>query len=243
MIAFHRTANGEQGLFVAPFNTLAGLAGDAGRVGDAPYAAADSPAAWNFAGTELLFAGADPANGRSLLFRSGLPGGAPPAAVAGGQAPAWNWSNDLIAFNGVDGAGRTAGLYQMLPDGTRVGPGDGALTDNGNDTRPAWSPDGATLIFMSSGRSASWDLFQLAPDAGTGRQLTADPAQDGLPAISPDGRFVAWMSDRGGRWNIWVQALPASGRAGDAQAPRDLLLAPVEGSLTNWLEHSLVWIP
>ncbi len=64
--------------------------------------------------------------------------------------------------------------------------------------------------------------------------MTDSPAQDGLPTVSPDGRWVAFASDRGGFWRIWV--VPLAG--GEAQP-----LMAVNGVLTNWLEHAIQWIP
>jgi Tol biopolymer transport system component len=55
-----------------------------------------------------------------------------------------------------------------------------------------------------------------------------------LPAVSPDGEFVAFASDRGGQWRIWLVPL----RGGTAR-----LLLEISGEFTNWLEHSIQWIP
>jgi Tol biopolymer transport system component len=43
---------------------------------------------------------------------------------------------------------------------------------------------------------------------------------------------ILFASDRGGSWNLWIA--PAEG--GDA-----VRLMSIEGSLTNWLEHSIQW--
>jgi serine/threonine-protein kinase len=246
-LAFHQTLPGQEGLARIALNQNGVPEGPIERLTTRPGDAADSPPAWNFAGTELVYAGIDPTDERGRVYRLDAMGGgsqgSTPQVLANGQAPAWSWALDRIAYNGIDAEGRRPGLYLMRPDGGR----EGALTDNGNDTRPAWSPDGDSLLFMSSGRSPSWDVFRLnLADRGLA-QVTSDQAQDGLPVFSPDGRFVAWVSDRGGRWNIWVKALnPADAPAvggGPPGAPREILLAPVEGSLTNWLEHTLIWAP
>jgi len=234
-LAFHNVAAGQEGLARIDL----GRGGDRGfeRLTDGARDGADSPPTWNGAGTELVFGGTDPANGRSFVYRITAPAGGEPQVLAPGHSPAWSWALDRVAYTGVDPIGQAPGLYLMRPDGSS----EGALTDNGNDIRPAWSPDGGSLLFMSSGRSASWDVYRLTLADGSVTTVTNNPAQDGLPVFSPDGRFVAWVSDRGGRWNIWVKALDASVTGGGES--RELLLAPVEGSLTNWLEHSLQWIP
>ena len=65
-------------------------------------------------------------------------------------------------------------------------------------------------------------------------QLTTDPAQDGLPTVSPDGKWVAFASDRGGVWRIWITSIE-----GGVALP----LFAVNGVLVNWLEHAVQWNP
>jgi Tol biopolymer transport system component len=65
-------------------------------------------------------------------------------------------------------------------------------------------------------------------------RLTENSAQDGLPAISPDGKWIAFVSDVGGRWRIWV--VPLDG--GEPPLP----IAEIRGTLLNWLEHSIQWV-
>lgn len=229
-IALYSTRNDAQGL--AGFDLSSGLDPGARSIlfttnsGDGR----DSPPSWNLQGSHLVYASVDPGDGRSRIFSVAADGKSDPDTMAEGQSPAWRWSSDFIAYNGVDENGQQPGLWLASPDGQRRV----RLTDNGTDIRPVWSPGGAVLYFMSNGRSENWDVYSVDVPAGTVTQLTADPAQDGLPAVSPDGNTIAFMSDRGGSWNIWVQPLDG----GEA-----LRLTAIEGSLTNWLEHSLQWIP
>jgi Tol biopolymer transport system component/imidazolonepropionase-like amidohydrolase len=64
------------------------------------------------------------------------------------------------------------------------------------------SPDGARIIFDLLG-----DLYTM-PIAGSGAapatRLTSGPAFDMQPRFSPDGKSIAFTSDRGGLFNIWV---------------------------------------
>jgi Tol biopolymer transport system component len=65
-------------------------------------------------------------------------------------------------------------------------------------------------------------------------QLTHDPNQDGLPSVSPDGKWVAFMSDRRGYWQLWYVSIDG----GEAQ-----LLSEINGQPVAWLEHAIQWVP
>lgn len=64
-------------------------------------------------------------------------------------------------------------------------------------------------------------------------RLTQDPAQDGLPTVSPDGKYVAFVSNRGGTWQVW---------AVDIGGGSPTVLGPIRGNLTNWMEHAIQWV-
>ena len=69
---------------------------------------------------------------------------------------------------------------------------------------PHPSPDGQWLALAQAAISDPEDIFAVERD-GTGlRHLTNDPYHDRDPQVSPNGRFVAFTSDRGGRWGLWV---------------------------------------
>lgn len=132
-------------------------------------------------------------------------------------------------MNGTDDAGGSPGLWLTAPDGR----GRARLTDNGNDQRPTWSPDGRYVVFMSSGRDGNWELYRVDVTNLSIMRLTDHPAQDGLPTISPDGRYVAFMSDRDEYWRIWYVSIDG----GEAQP-----LGRISGELPKWLEHAIQWV-
>ena len=72
---------------------------------------------------------------------------------------------------------------------------------NGNFL-PAWSPDGNSIAFVS-GRSGSPDVWTIADDGSTPRQITFSGGNL-LPAWSPDGTKLAFVSARTGVPQIWV---------------------------------------
>jgi Tol biopolymer transport system component len=63
-------------------------------------------------------------------------------------------------------------------------------------TTPAWSPDGAQLVFTGYDGGLS-DLFVVGRDGAGLRRLTEDKYADLHPTWSPDGRVIAFATDRG----------------------------------------------
>ncbi|MEZ4716308.1 MAG: hypothetical protein R2851_09495 [Caldilineaceae bacterium] len=76
--------------------------------------------------------------------------------------PAWHPSADTIVYNGVDLSGNRPGLWLMRGDGTNTRP----LTDVATDIRPTWTPDGESVVFMSSARDGNWEVYRV--DLGDG---------------------------------------------------------------------------
>ena len=82
------------------------------------------------------------------------------------------------------------------------------LTQNpAKDVRPAWSPDGRSIAFVSSRAVVVADLdldgardydrqseiYVMNADGSRKRNLTRNRARDDLPTWSPDGRRIAFV--------------------------------------------------
>ena len=78
------------------------------------------------------------------------------------------------------------------------------LLEGGNtaEVEPAWSPDGATLAFVSN-RGGNTDIYLLAVAGGTVTQLTTGAGTKSQPAWTPDGRVV-YLETSGGTRLRWV---------------------------------------
>ena len=70
------------------------------------------------------------------------------------------------------------------------------------NSRGAWSPDGASIAFNSD-RSGEMNLWLLTLGDNRVRQLTRGPGGDFQPNWSPDGQSLAFFSGRGGATDIW----------------------------------------
>lgn len=129
-----------------------------------------------------------------------------------GFRPAWDPTQDwrVVADSGN-------GLIQTDVD-QDISQG---LTDRWGDGSPVISPDGRYIAIVNS-ENNSYDIERLNAD-GSGRlRLTQTPiwvtGQPGegqnwrnvAPAWSPDGSQIAFLTDRTGRWEIWLMNVDGS---------------------------------
>jgi hypothetical protein len=132
-----------------------------------------------------------------------------------GRNPAWGPSNQ-IAFRRVYAQ---EGLYL-------VGPGGGVprlLANVGNDTAPAWSPDGSRVAFMVDKDSkGDWDIYVVNADGSGLTNVTKSPGVvDVLPTWLPGSKYLAYRSNSGGVWGLWTMKADGTGASRIAQAELD----------------------
>jgi hypothetical protein len=83
----------------------------------------------------------------------------------------------------------------------------------------SWSPDGKLLAFIELDPTTGFDVWTLQmsdPSAGSGQVRKAQPFlrtsfNESAPRFSPDGRWMAYVSNESGHYEVYVQPYPGPG--------------------------------
>jgi Tol biopolymer transport system component len=161
-------------------------------------------------GTRAVASIVDLRTGISDIWMIDLVSGTRSRFTAGTRDKFWSiWSPDgrTVAY-AADHPGGSSG-YDIV-----VRPTDGnaervvASDAVENEVPTGFSPDGRFLLF-SKRRQLSDDLLMVPVDGSAApRPIAATPAVETLGQVSPNGRYVAYMSDEGGRFEIYVTTFP-----------------------------------
>ena len=68
--------------------------------------------------------------------------------------------------------------------------------DPAYDDQASWSPDGKSIVFVSTRTSGTTDIWTLDLETKAARNVTTAPGGDFRPSWSPDGEWIAFGSDR-----------------------------------------------
>jgi len=129
-----------------------------------------------------------------------VPAHAVQLTTTGGQNPAWSSSGDWIAYE------YNGDLFWVASDGS--GTATQLTTDPALDFAPVWVP-GENAVIFASGRLGTDSIHRITVPGGVVTPVVVSPFTNRFPAVSPDGRKVAYSSDRGGDFDIWVRDLDA----------------------------------
>jgi Tol biopolymer transport system component len=128
--------------------------------------------------------------------------------VAG--SPAWTPDGRRIAF-ARDVNNSTTSLYWMPADGS--GPPEPLLTAAGRWFPAVFEPGGHALLSHGLGpQQTKAEILQvnLVGDHAT-HPILVNTFHNYDPSLSPDGRWVAYMSDESGRFEVYVRPYPGPG--------------------------------
>ena len=122
--------------------------------------------------------------------------------------PVWSPDSGRIAYTAFTGT--VFSIYQKQVNGAGAAE---LLKSGGINVFPSdWSPDGKFLVYSEFAEKTNDDIW-LLPLSGDHKPVpylqTRFNEDDGH--FSPDGRWMAYMSDESGRFEIYVQPFPATG--------------------------------
>lgn len=129
-----------------------------------------------------------------------------PTQLREGQLPCVSPDGKRIVFVRADKLSRKEQIWVMNSDGGE----ETQLTQNNEyDTKnPSWSPDGKWIVFdanegLDSQKRQNFDIWLMTADGSKKTQLTTNGSWDDSPCWDHAGKYIYFLSNRGGAWNIW----------------------------------------
>lgn len=121
-------------------------------------------------------------------------------------SPAWSPDGKLLAYVSFEAKKPVVYVHEVATGQRRV-----VANFRGNNSAPAFSPDGTRLAVALS-RDGYTQIFLINTDGSGVQRFSRSLAIDTEPVFSPDGKYLYFTSDRGGSPQIYRQAL-SSGQA------------------------------
>ncbi|HEV2247462.1 MAG TPA: hypothetical protein VGW37_12480, partial [Terriglobia bacterium] len=123
------------------------------------------------------------------------------------SAPIWTPDGKRIAFQGNQEG--PPNIFWQLADG---GGGLERLTAGAYNLVPvSWSRDGQLLAFLEINPTTGYNIWVLRMSDRKPQPFLQTPFNESVPRFSPDGRWLAYISDESGRYEIYVQPYPGPG--------------------------------
>jgi serine/threonine protein kinase/Tol biopolymer transport system component len=121
--------------------------------------------------------------------------------------PVWTPDGKRVAFNS-DKEG-PPNLFWQLADGS--GGLERLTTSQFTQAPSSWSTDGQLLAFIEANPTTGLDIMVLRLGDRNVQPFLQTPFNETSPRFSPDGRWLAYISDESGRFEIYVQPYPGPG--------------------------------
>lgn len=125
------------------------------------------------------------------------------------QNPIWSPDGSRVTYSGSSGT--AGGLSIKNANGT----GEAESLLAGANFPRSWTPDGRFIIFLRRGVKTRLDIYAIPMFGERKEYLLLDSPFNELSAqISPDGRWLAYMNDETGDYEVYVQSFTADGKLG-----------------------------
>ena len=129
----------------------------------------------------------------------------------GAQNRRATWSQDGQSLTFISNRAGQQDLWTKRADGS----GTAELVQDRERTihEGFYSPDGTWLIFREGSTDlGSDDIYTIRPGVDSvAIELVATEFSENSPALSPNGRWLAYVSDRSGRYEVYVRPFPDAG--------------------------------
>jgi Tol biopolymer transport system component len=123
--------------------------------------------------------------------------------------PSWTPDGKRIVFQ----SGQNI-LFWQLADGSggREPLTSSKLPQSGDSWSPdSWSPDGQLLAFTELNSTTGRDISVLRLNDRTRQPFLRTASNESAPRFSPDGRWLLYVSDESGRYEVYAQPFPGPG--------------------------------
>jgi Tol biopolymer transport system component len=121
--------------------------------------------------------------------------------------PAWTPDGKRIAF--ISNKEGPLNVFWQLADGS--GGLERLTASDDLQTPSSWSPDGKMLAFNEITPTTGIDILVLRQGDRKTQPFLQTPFNESAPRFSPDGRWLAYVSDESGRYEVYVQPYPGPG--------------------------------
>jgi eukaryotic-like serine/threonine-protein kinase len=123
------------------------------------------------------------------------------------SAPVWTPDGKRIAF-----MSNREGSQNVFWEPADSSGGPERLTTSEYTPVPmSWSPDGQLLAFSEINSATGYDIWVLRLSERKAQVFLRTPFNESVPRFSHDGRWLAYVSDESGRYEIYVQPYPGPG--------------------------------
>jgi Tol biopolymer transport system component len=122
--------------------------------------------------------------------------------------PAWSAAGDRITF--VSNRNRQSSIYVKLSNGSGVE--EPLVTSAELKLNPTFSPDGKFIIYSQLNPKTDVDLYLAS--TGSDKKIETFLQTNFVEAqarVSPNGRWVAYMSNETGQFEVYIQTFPVAG--------------------------------
>ena len=121
--------------------------------------------------------------------------------------PIWSPDAEFLVFRSSRAG--TFDIYRKRSGG--AGDAELLLASEGNLRPTDWSPDGRYVAYTNFQEPGIW-MLPMEGKQEASFALAASAFREEKPTFSPNGKFVAYQSDETGRYEIYVQSFPSTGR-------------------------------